>query len=468
MVGRDEELAAIAAFLDGAGSGTALLLEGEAGIGKTTVWRAGVRAAAARGLRTLRAQPAESEAVLSFTALADLLGDVLDGVREELPSPQRRALDAALLLEDAGASSSDARAVAAAVPGVLRRVAGTGPLLVAVDDIQWLDAASADALVFAARRLDGEPVDFLLARRAGDDPRPLGLDRAFDDARMDRIAIGPLALDALYRLLRDRLGTTLSRPTLRRVHELSGGNPLFALELAREPERRATGGKLAGTAATLIDRRIGALLEDTKRLTTMAAALALGLTAAAVALAGGANETTKLRDLSLELVGQVQNSAAGVSPATSAQYGYVSDLDGLPIFAAELESQTTALLTFYTDTTTTRVVDNGAVRIVNRVGTLTIYDDPAPNGSFADPSTFRDGTAVLVAGVRQQVIVDTATGAFTARNVNTILSTTPFSSPAGTLQIGKTGERFRTVIQGRLNSPGPPSAYMAGYAYSIR
>lgn len=193
----------------------------------------------------------------------------------------------------------------------------------------------------------------------------------------------------------------------------------------------------------------------------------------AVALAQGtsrrvrSHDVTKVRDLTLEIVGQVQNSAPGVSPATSIQYGYLSDLRALPIFKAEPQNESTALFTFYTDTTTTRVISNGPIRVINRKGRMTIYSDPAANGSFANPDSFRDGKPVLVARLRQQVIVDTATGGFTAQNLNTIISRSRFQGPSGRLQLGKAGDRFRTIIFGHLNAPpGPPSAYMAGYTDS--
>jgi hypothetical protein len=179
------------------------------------------------------------------------------------------------------------------------------------------------------------------------------------------------------------------------------------------------------------------------------------------------HDGTKELDLNLELVGQVQNSAPGVSPATSIQYGYLSHLDGLPIFTAEPHDESTALFTFYTDTTTSRVIDNGPIRIINREGTMTIYSDPTASGSFENPDSFRDGTPILVAGLRQQVIVDTATGGFTAQNLNTIISTSPFQGPSGTVQVGEAGDRFRTIISGHLSAPGPPSAYMAGYTQSV-
>ena len=180
------------------------------------------------------------------------------------------------------------------------------------------------------------------------------------------------------------------------------------------------------------------------------------------------SEVTNLRGLNLELVGQVQNSAPGVSPATSIQYGYLSYLRGVPIVQGEPLSESTGLATFYTDTTTTQVVNDGPLRVIDRKGKLTIYYDSTPDGNFANPDSFRDGTSAFVADVQQQVIVDTATSAFTAENLNTITSTSAVEGPTGALQLGKTGDRFRTIISGHLNAPpGPPSAFMGGYAYSI-
>lgn len=207
----------------------------------------------------------------------------------------------------------------------------------------------------------------------------------------------------------------------------------------------------------------------------LGAALAVVLAGSTtVALAQGttrsvrSHDGTKVRNLALELVGQVQSSAPDVSPATSIQYGYLSHLRGLPIFKAEPQNESTALFTFYTDTITRRVIDNGPIRVINREGTMTIYSDPTASGSFATPDSFRDGTPVLVAELRQQVIVDTTTGGFTAHNLNRITSASPFQGPSGTLRVGKAGDRFSTIIFGRLNAPGAtPSAYMVGYTQSV-
>lgn len=212
-----------------------------------------------------------------------------------------------------------------------------------------------------------------------------------------------------------------------------------------------------------------------KWLILLGAALAVALASSAtVSLAQassrsvGKDDVATMRDLSLEIVGQVQGSAPGVSPATSVQYGYLSQLRGVPILKAEPASESTALFTFYIDTTTKQVINNGPIRVINREGTMTIYRDLSANGNWANRDSFRDGTRIFVAAVRQQVVLNTATGAFTAQNLNTISSTRRFQGPSGPLELGKPGNRSRTVISGQSNTPGAsPTAFMAGYVFSV-
>src|SRR5262245_48381537 len=154
VVGRDGELAAVSRFLDSAASGpSALVLEGEAGIGKTAVWRQGVAIARERLLWTLVARPGEAEARLGYAALGDLFGAVPEEAASGLAEPQRRAVDIALLRIEAEGTHADARAVSLGVLNILRSLAAMGPVLVAIDDVQWLDTASARSLQFAIRRL---------------------------------------------------------------------------------------------------------------------------------------------------------------------------------------------------------------------------------------------------------------------------------------------------------------------------
>src|SRR6266404_2596683 len=173
LFGRDDELQATASFL-GANGPRALLFEGEAGIGKTALWREGLRLAKEQECLVLACSGASDEARLSFAALADLLAPVLD-VLGELPEPRRKALEVALLLRDSDEPAPDDRAVAFAFAEALGKLASFGRVVVAADDVQWLDAPSEATLAFAARRLAGnDPVALLLARRGGrEDPFPL-------------------------------------------------------------------------------------------------------------------------------------------------------------------------------------------------------------------------------------------------------------------------------------------------------
>ena len=270
-VGREQELAAIDEFLLALGASGAVVVEGEPGIGKTTVWQATVEGAEERGFRVLRAAPAQSEAELAFSSLADLLGPALGDVAGELPPPQRSALEAALLLESPGGGRTDRRAVGAGLLNTLRALVAEGPLLVAIDDAQWLDRSSVAALQFALRRLRDEPVALLLARRPGNADE--GLEQALPPEQVLRVEIGPLDFLAMNKVVQDRLGTVLARPLLHRVHELSGGNPFFALELARAPEM-LDAKALPPTLDLLVHDRLQALPEESQRGLLVAAAAA--------------------------------------------------------------------------------------------------------------------------------------------------------------------------------------------------
>jgi class 3 adenylate cyclase/DNA-binding CsgD family transcriptional regulator len=293
VVGREFELATLGGFLDGLGAGvSAAVLEGEAGAGKTTLWRAAVEDAARRGVRVFAGQPGRAEAELSFAAVGDLLGGVLAEVGGELPEPQRRALAFALLLEEPAGAPPDFRAIGAAVLGSLRLLGRRAPVLVAVDDVQWLDASSAGALLFAARRLGDEPVGVLLARRAGEEsPFPAELARALPEGRVLRLEVGPLGRADLHRLVVSRLGLTLPRPALARLHEASGGNALFALELGRAlAEQGWEEGdgppRVPPTLRELVRGRLSALPAATRRVLLAAAALSQPVASLATRAAG--------------------------------------------------------------------------------------------------------------------------------------------------------------------------------------
>ena len=185
-----------------------------------------------RGMRVLTARPTGAEAQLSFAALIDLC-DGLD--TSGLPAPQRSALDVALLRARPTTAPPEPHAIALGFLNALRALADRDPVLVAVDDVQALDPQSADVLAFTARRLAGEPVAFLLARRPGN---PTPLEQTFERLGMHRLSLAPLSFGAIRRLLAERLGLTLPRHLLRRIADATVGNPLFALELGRMVSER--------------------------------------------------------------------------------------------------------------------------------------------------------------------------------------------------------------------------------------
>jgi DNA-binding CsgD family transcriptional regulator len=235
VIGRDEDLRSLHAFLDrrpAAPGPIAIALEGDAGIGKSTLWSAAVDAVRDRGLRVLSSRPAESERGLAHAGLGDLFDGALEDVLPSLTAPQRRALEVALLVEDAEGRPVDTRALGVAVRNALQLLAEDG-LVVAIDDLQWLDASSATALGFALRRLPDTSMLLVWTRRldAGEQTSPV--ETALDADRIDRVRVGPLSVGATHQLLRARLSRTMPRPTLLRLHEASGGNPFYALELAR-------------------------------------------------------------------------------------------------------------------------------------------------------------------------------------------------------------------------------------------
>jgi ATP/maltotriose-dependent transcriptional regulator MalT len=259
VVGRDEELGSVEAFLAEVERGpAALVLSGEAGVGKTILWETGVEEARKRLGCVLCHRSVAAEASLAFGGLSDLLEPVLEEVAE-LPPLRRQALEVALLLAGPGDEPPDPRAIGLAFLDVLRLLAERGPVLVALDDVQWLDSSSALVVPLALRRLRDERIGLLATlRRAPETAVPFDLGRSFPEGRLRRLSVGPLSLGALHRLLRERLGLELTRPELARVSEASGGNPLFALELGRELVRTRT--RPSGGMALRVPERLHELL----------------------------------------------------------------------------------------------------------------------------------------------------------------------------------------------------------------
>jgi len=267
VVGRDDELARLAAFLDRARlAPAAMRIEGPAGAGKSTLWRAAVDLAVRDGRLLLASRPAGAEVRLAYSAITDLLEPHVDLVLPGLPVPQRRGLERALLIGGEDDAAPDPRAIAAGFLGAVRELARRGPIVVAVDDAQWLDEASAAVIEYTVRRIRDEPVAVLLAWRRASPPPPGGLARRglaieIRDAPPEVLQVEPLSLGATQRLLRMHTGVQLGRRMLERIHATSGGNPFYALELARAV---APGGAVAGDAAdaALEPIPLGATLGD--------------------------------------------------------------------------------------------------------------------------------------------------------------------------------------------------------------
>ena len=197
--------------------GQALLIEGDAGIGKTALLQQGVLDAQARGFRALTARPASVEAQMAFTTIGDLLWPTLDETLPSLPPVQRRALETALLLRGPEGPPPEARVLGVALVSAVHALVQERPLLVTLDDVQWVDASSAEMLSFMLRRLDAQPAAVLATVRGRPVQAPLELDRAFE--AFERLPLEPLSVGAIHRLLSERLSLNLPRPTLVRVHD---------------------------------------------------------------------------------------------------------------------------------------------------------------------------------------------------------------------------------------------------------
>jgi hypothetical protein len=238
IIGRDAEREAIMALLDRPRP-LAMVIDGEAGIGKTTLWSFAVEAATTRGDRVLAWRASTAERELAFGALIGLLDRELGALLEFTPPARARALEMALGRIDPGGPGPEPSLVGLAVLDVLRAAAARTQLLVALDDAQWCDAASAAALAFAARRLRSEPVVFVLAVRTGvPDSSAAEVESAFPEDRRERIPVGSMTIGTLGRLIHERDGVAHPRPLLLRIHEACAGNPFVGLEMSRSLIRR--------------------------------------------------------------------------------------------------------------------------------------------------------------------------------------------------------------------------------------
>ena len=250
VVGRGTELETVNAWLRGAARGgsdqppatTAFVIQGEPGIGKTTVWSEAVRLARVSGWSVLACQPRPSDAGLPNVGLTDLLRSVPDENFERLPTPQRKPIEVATLRREAEEGDLEPRAVGTALTAMLGSLGDRQPLLLAVDDAQWLDSASARSLAFALHRLVDRRVRLLAAVRieAGAARHP-GVLASFETTigreRLQRSTVGPLSVAAMHQVILQKFGSAFTRPVLLRIHRAAAGNPFYGLEIAREIQR---------------------------------------------------------------------------------------------------------------------------------------------------------------------------------------------------------------------------------------
>ncbi|WP_442791739.1 AAA family ATPase [Mycolicibacterium sp. ND9-15] len=258
------EFADVVAFLVSAAQQVSgLVVEGEPGIGKTTLWGATIEQARNQGFRVLSARAGSAEVVLTLAVLADLFGEVEADVLTELPQVQSVAVER--LIEQAGESpATNERVLGSAFLTVVERLATHAPVLIAIDDVQWLDASSEAALSFAVRRLKGTVGVLLTARSDAAGPQAASWLQLRRADGVDRIRVSPLTLGGLHALFSARLGRSLPRPTMVRIADISRGNPFYALELARTIDDPAAGIEpmLPGSLSALVRARLAGLEED--------------------------------------------------------------------------------------------------------------------------------------------------------------------------------------------------------------
>ncbi|OBK73209.1 AAA family ATPase [Mycobacterium sp. 1164985.4] len=302
VIERPAEFRAVSDFLRSADSApSALVIEGEAGAGKTTLWLAGIAAARERGFRVLTARAGQAETALAYAAVADLLGDIPSEVVADLPEVQRLAVDRVLLRVDGDGPPTDQGAVAAAFTAAIERLCGDGPVLVALDDVQWLDPSSQAVVTFAARRSNGCVGMLLTERTEHEGPGAVSWLQMGDSSDVRRVHVGPLSLGGLHALISARLGRSFPRPTMVRIAEISGGNPFYALELARAIDAGGSQSVLPATLAELMRRRIGRL-EPEAQILLLATACAAAPTVDLLA-----RVTQSTVDRTVELLGEAKN-----------------------------------------------------------------------------------------------------------------------------------------------------------------
>jgi DNA-binding CsgD family transcriptional regulator len=272
MLGRGSERAHLQGLLERAGVGESgvVVLRGEAGIGKTALIEDTLDAARALGMPVVAARGVEAEAVIPFAALSELVHPLLVRIRE-IPRPQAASLEAALAIREF--EEADRFAVAAATLSLLTVGAEQNGLLVCLDDSHWVDAASAAALVFAARRLRADGVAFIVAVRDGEPS-------AFADSGFPELAITGVDRETAAVLVAQGSQGAATTAVAGRLYEATGGNPLALIELSNllDPDQLAGRAPLdeplrvGGAIERSFARRLEQLPDEGRRALTVAAA----------------------------------------------------------------------------------------------------------------------------------------------------------------------------------------------------
>jgi DNA-binding CsgD family transcriptional regulator len=299
---RTAELGAVEQLLDDLTPGPrGLLIEGEPGIGKTTICAAAMATASDREFVVLATRGSQSETGLSFAGLTDLLDEAADGMLRELPEPQRIALEVALARRMPGASPVGQREVAMAVLTVLRSLCAQRQVLLVLDDVSWVDSPTIEALRFALRRIRTEPIRVLGTMRLDQAVSPL-----WREIPVDELTLDPLDESTIEELLRSRLNLTLPPRVLRALVHRTAGNPFWALEvgraLVRQPGEPTTDLPLPASLTAVVNERLAGL--DSAARTALIATSAL------------AYPTVSLTSKAIE--GLVADPAAAVDAAVTA------------------------------------------------------------------------------------------------------------------------------------------------------
>jgi DNA-binding NarL/FixJ family response regulator len=244
---------------------SALLIQGEAGIGKTTFWQSAVDRARERGFRVLTARASQAETVLAYATVGDLFADVEPTLMARIPDLQHRALNWVLMRAGGEGPEANQQMVAAAFMSVIEELSADAPSLIAVDDVHWLDSSSRAVMAFAVRRLKSRVGVLFTEREERDTVNALSWLQLATSDEVGKVRVSPLGLHELHALIKHRIGRSFPHPTMVRIADVSGGNPLYALELARaiDADRGGEHHVFPRSLANLVQMRINRLDDRT-------------------------------------------------------------------------------------------------------------------------------------------------------------------------------------------------------------